>query len=153
MQRKEFEKKAETRDASKLKVGVVLSRFNSDITESMLEGALGVLREWGVSEKNVHVARVYGSFELPAAAQRLVLRHQLDALVAIGCIIKGETRHDAYLAQATFQGLMRVSLDSNVPIGLGVLTTNTLAQARTRSRGKTNHGEKAAEAALEAALL
>ena len=153
MQRKEFEKKGETRDASKLKVGIVVSRFNTDVTEPMLEGARAALKRWGVKEKSIFVSHVYGSFELPIAAARLVRKHRADALVAIGCIIKGETRHDEYLAQATFHGLMRVSLDSDVPVGLGVLTTNTLAQARARSRGKTNHGEKAAEAALEAALL
>lgn len=153
MQRKEFTKRAEKRDASKLKVGIVVSKFNTDVTESMLDGALSVLRQWGVATKNVHVSRTYGSFELPIAAGRLIRKYKVNAIVAIGCIIKGETRHDEHLAQATFAGLMRLSLDHDVPVGLGVLTTNTLAQARARSRGTKNHGAKAAEAALEAALL
>ena len=119
----------------------------------MLTGARDVLRDWGVLAKNIHIAHTYGSFELPFTSQRLIKRFRLDAVVALGCIVKGETSHDVYLAQATNYGLMRVMLDTGVPIGLGVLTTNNLAQARVRSRGNTNHGAKAAIAALEAALL
>ena len=140
-------------DASKLRVGVVASRFNEDITDSMLDGALDVLREWRVSQKNTFVTRAYGSFEIPFAAARLIKKHKLDAVIALGCIIKGETRHDEYLAHAAAQGLMRVMLDFCVPVGFGIITTNTLAQAHARSRGKANHGAKAAVAALEAALL
>jgi len=152
MQRKEFLKKATIQNASKLKIGIVASRFNDDITDELLEGARAVCRQWGVQEKNLHIVRVYGSFEIPSAAQRLIRRKKLDALVALGCIVKGETRHDEYLANATTQGLMRVQLDEAVPVGLGVLTTNTLAQARARSRGAHNHGAQAARAALEAAM-
>ena len=153
MLRKEIERKIKPRDASKLKVGIVVSRYNSDITDPMLAGAQEVLRDCGVLAKNVHIAHTYGSFELPFAAQRLIKRRQLNAVIALGCIVRGETSHNVYLAQATNYGLMRVMLDTDVPIGLGVLTTNNLAQARVRSRGSTNHGAKAAIAALEAALL
>lgn len=153
MQRKEYEKDVEPRDASSLKVGIAISRFNGDITEAMLVGARKTLREWNVPDKNVFIAHTFGSFELPHACQRLMKKHRLNAVIAIGCIVKGETSHDAYLAQATMHGLMRVMLDTRTPVGLAVLTTNTLAQARVRARGNTNSGEKAAIAALEAALL
>src|SRR3989344_846496 len=152
MQRKEFAKKRKSRDASKLRVGIAVSRFNKDITESMLEGALTVLREWGVPQKHIHITRVHGSFELPLAAARLIKKYKVDAAVAIGCVIKGETKHDEYIAHAVAQGLMRVALDTGVPVGFGVLTTNNLEQARKRSRGNTNHGAAATIAAIEAAL-
>src|SRR3989344_4290673 len=129
MQRKEFERNIKPQDASKLRIGVVASRFNEDVSGSMLEGVLGTLKLWNVKGKNTFVVRVYGSFEIPFAAQRLIKKKRLYALIAIGCIIKGETRHDEYLAHATAQGLMRVSLDSDVPIGFGIITTNTLEQA------------------------
>ena len=152
MERKEFAKKHRPGDGSRLKVGVAVSRFNGDITEALLEGALETLRTWNVSEKNIHVMHVAGSFELPLAAQRLIQKHKADAVVALGCIVKGETKHDEYIAHAVFHGLARVSLDHAVPVGLGVLTVNTLPQARARSRGKTNHGAYAAAAALDSAL-
>lgn len=152
MQRKQYEKKHEARDASKLRVGIAVSEFNEDITGRMLEGAREVLQEWGVRDKNIHVARTYGSFELPIAALGLIRRHRVHAVVALGCIIKGETPHDVYLAHATSEGLMRVMLDAKVPVGFGVITTNDLAQAEARSRGKANKGREAAVAALMAAL-
>ena len=138
--------------AVRLKVGIAAARFNEDITEALLRGAREVIRAWGVKESNVHVLRVYGSFELPFACQRLIKKHKVGAVIALGCIVKGETRHDEYLAHAVLNGLQRVSLETGVPVGLGVLTTNTLAQARARSRGRHDHGAQAAQAALEAAL-
>lgn len=153
MQRKEYAKKRAVRDASKLKVGLVVSRFNEDITSAMEQGARDTLKAWKVKERNIFAAHTYGSFELPLAALRLIEKYKLHALIAIGCIIKGETRHDEYLAHATTEGLMRVSLDRGVPVGFGVITTNNLAQARARSRGKANKGAEATIAALEVALL
>lgn len=152
MRRKEYEKKRETRDASRLSVGIAVSRFNEDITGAMLEGARALLAEWGVREHNVHIVHTYGSFELPLACERLVDKHSLDALIAIGCIVKGETNHDVYLAHATSDGLMRVMLDTKIPVGFGVITTNDLKQAKARSKGDANKGREAAEAALGAAL-
>lgn len=153
MRRKQYEKKRAAGDASKLKVGIAVSGFNPDITEPMLAGALATLKEWGVKEKNTYVVRTYGSFELPYAAMRLVKKHKVHAVVAIGCIVKGETRHDEYLAHAAAVGLTEVSIDEDVAVGFGVITTNNLAQARARSRGKGNKGSEAAVAALRAALL
>ncbi len=153
MQRKEYSKKKTVKDASKLKVGIVASRFNEDVTDSMLEGARATLKEWRVKDANVHEARVYGSFEIPLACAELIRRHELDAVVAIGCIIKGETRHDEYLARATTDGLMRLMLDTGVPVGFGIITTNNLKQALARSRGNANKGSEATVAALELALI
>jgi 6,7-dimethyl-8-ribityllumazine synthase len=153
MQRKEFLKDTLVGDASKLKVGIVVARFNPDITESMLAGAREVLTKWGVKDRNVKVFHVYGSFDLPFAADLMIRKEKVHAVIAIGCIVKGETDHDKHIASAAMHGLTSVSLKHGVPVSLGVLTTNNLAQARVRSRGKTNHGSKAAIAALEAALL
>ncbi len=153
MQRKEYAKKVPVRNASKLRVGVVASRFNEDVTSRMLEGALATLREWGVKGTNTHIVRVPGSFEIPMGCLKLIKKKHLNAIITIGCIIKGETEHDRYLAMAVSQGLMQLSLQYKLPISFGVITTNTLAQAKTRSRGKTNKGIEAAVAALDMALL
>lgn len=153
MRRQELERNDPPLDGSKLKVGLVASDFNSDITLSMLEDAIRVLRENKVKDKNIFIVHTYGSFELPFAAQTLIRKRKLNAIVAIGCIVKGETRHDEFLAQATFQGLMRVGLDAKIPVGLGVLTVDTIEQAQARSSGATNHGGFAAKAAIRAALV
>ena len=153
MQTAEFLKKAKPRDASSLKVSIVAAKFHSDITDAMVEGALAVLKEWKVREKNITVRRVYGSFDLPFAASLAIKKDKPNAVIAIGCIVKGETKHDEYIAHAVAQGLTNLSITHTIPVSLGILTVNTLAQARARSKGNTNHGEKAAIAALEAALL
>lgn len=136
-------------DASKLKVGIVTARFNGDITSALQKSAEETLRAWKVREQNIFMATVAGSFEVPEVAQRLIKKHKLDAVVALGCIIKGETKHDEYLAHAVTDGLLRVSLDMNVPIGLGILTVHNLPQAKKR----IEYGAAAARAALEAALI
>lgn len=153
MQRKEFLKKAATQDASKLTIGIAVADFNPDITGSMLEGALAILKAWGVREKNITVRHVYGSFDLAYATDLLLRAHKPHAVVAIGCIIKGETDHDTHIASAVFNGLTNLAIKYGKPVSLGILTTNNLKQARARSRGTTNHGEKAAVAAMRAALL
>lgn len=153
MQTAEFLKKAKPRDASKLKVSIVAAKFHSEVTDSMVEGALEVLKEWKVKDKNISVRRVYGSFDLPFAAALAVKKDKPHAVIAIGCVVKGETKHDEYIANAVANGLVTLSLWHKIPISFGVITVNTLEQAMKRSRGKTNHGEKAAIAALEAALL
>ena len=153
MQTKEFLKKTKPGDASKLKVSVVASKFHSEITDSMLAGALKALKEWKVKDKNVTVRRVYGSFDLPFVAAVAIRKDKPNAVVAIGCIVKGETKHDEHIANAVANGLTTLSIWHKIPVSFGVLTVNDLKQAKARSTGKTNHGEKAAIAALEAALL
>lgn len=140
--------KAKKIDGAKLKIGIVVSRFNDDITSNMLNGALETLRENKVKEKNIKIVQVPGSFEIPLACQRLAETKKYDALIALGCVIKGETDHYYYIADATTDGIMEVILDYNLPIGFGVVTTNNLKQAQARSRGKHNKGREAAVAAL-----
>ena len=153
MQTSEFLKKAKPQNASKLRVSIVASRFHADVTDPMVEGALTALKEWKVQDKNITVRRVYGSFDLPFAAALAIKKDKPHAVIAIGCIVKGETRHDEYIANAVFKGLTDLSILRTIPVSLGVLTVNDLKPAKSRSQGKTNHGEKAAVAALEAALL
>ncbi len=153
MQRRHYEKEQEKRDASKLKIGVVVSRFNEDITGRMLDGALETLRAWGVKEKNIRVVHVPGSFEIPFGALKLIKKMKPHAVIALGCVIKGDTDHDKYIADAVSHGIMRLSLDNMIPVSFGVITTNNLEQAVVRSTGKTNKGPEAAAAALESALL
>ena len=153
MQRKHYDMKVAARDGSKLKIGIAVSRFNEDITEGLLEGAMTTLREWHVKDSNISIVRVPGSFELPFAAQQLIMKKKVHAVIALGCIIKGETSHDYHIASAVSHGITAITIAKNIPIAFGVLTTNTLAQAQIRSRGKTNAGIEAALGALESALL
>lgn len=153
MRRTEYAKDYEPQDASGLSVGIVVSRWNSDITEGLLEGAREILRAWKVREKNVTIVRVAGSFEVPFGCLKLLKKKKRpDAVIALGCLIKGETKHDEYIASAVALGIMRLSLDHATPIGFGIVTANDLKQAQARSRGVSNKGKEAAVAALEAAL-
>jgi 6,7-dimethyl-8-ribityllumazine synthase len=151
MLRSEF-KVREAGDGLKLRVGIVVSRFNEDITNALFAGALDTLGAWRVKEKNITVLRVPGAFELPLAASRLLNKKKFDALVAIGCVIKGETKHDEYISSAVAHGLTSLMMEYRIPIGFGVITPNSLEQAKARAQGETNHGSSAAQAALEMAV-
>lgn len=140
-------------DGSKLKIGVVVSGFHEDITGRMLDGARAALATCKVKKENIRIMRVPGSFEIPYGCLMLLEGKKYDALVALGCIIKGETNHDYYIASAVSQGIMDIMLRHRVPIGFGVITANNLKQANARSTGKTNKGSEAALAAVEMALL
>lgn len=154
MQRSHYEKPVTVRNAAHLSVGIVVSAFNGDITENLLTGALTTLRQWGVKEKSIRVIRVPGSFEIPYGCLKLLSgKKKPDAIIALGCVIKGETEHDRYISFTTAQGIMDLTLTYGVPISFGVITPNTLAQAKVRSKGKHNKGMEAAVAALECALL
>lgn len=153
MQRGEYEKERTLHDASRLRIGIVVSTFNADITEPMLTGATATLKEWKVKEENIEVVRVPGSFEIPYGCLVLLQKGKFDALIAIGCIIKGETDHDRYIASATADGIMSLMVEHKTPISFGVITTNTLEQAKVRSLGQTNKGREAALAALDMAFL
>lgn len=135
-------------DGSELKIGVVISQFNNNINGPMLKGALDLLKDSKVKKENINVVWVPGSFEIPLACQRLAKTKKYDALVAIGCVIKGETDHYYYICNEASRGIMDVMLKYNIPIGFGVLTTQNLKQAEIRSHGKENKGKEAAEAAL-----
>lgn len=132
------------------KIGVVVSKWNEDITEALLIGAMECLKTSGVPAKNILVQRVPGSFELPLAAQQLGLRKEVAGIICLGCLIKGDTPHFEVIAQATANGIMEVGLKLNKPVVFGVITTLSKQQAIDRCGGKLgNKGEEAAVTLLE----
>jgi len=135
------------------RVCIIASRFNVMVTERLLEGAIEILVKSGVSPEAIDVVRVPGAWELPTAAAAAA-EHSYDAIVAVGCVIRGETSHFERVSRAAVDGLMEVQLRSGIPIGLGILTPEDLTQALARAGGQAGHaGEQAAEAALEMAGL
>lgn len=139
-------------DVSHLKIGIVASRYYAEINDRLLAGALVTLKERGVKEKNIVVSRVAGGFEIPYGCLALIKKKKVDALITLGCIVKGETDHDHHIASAVMQALMNLMIKYEVPISLGLLTVNTLEQAEVRSTGANNKGIEAAAAALDMAL-
>jgi 6,7-dimethyl-8-ribityllumazine synthase len=140
--------------AEGLRFVVVASRYNRGVTDALVQGAKDALHEAGAADGDISVVRVPGAFELPLAVQALVEDDDYDAVIALGCIVRGDTPHFDFVAQGAMQGLMRVSLDHHIPIGFGVLTTETQAQAEERARpDETNKGREAALTALEMAVL
>ncbi|MGE4161412.1 MAG: 6,7-dimethyl-8-ribityllumazine synthase [Vicinamibacterales bacterium] len=136
--------------ASGCRFGIVVSRFNPAITEGLLAGAGEALRAAGVSDDDVVVLRVPGAFEIPQAALAVARGGDIDAVICLGCLIKGDTMHFEYIASAATEGIMRAAIDTGVPMTLGVLTTLTEAQAVARSApGPDNKGREAAVAAIE----
>jgi 6,7-dimethyl-8-ribityllumazine synthase len=128
------------------KVGIVVSEWNSTYTGGMLRGAQEVLTEAGVPEHAVHVHWVPGSYELPLGAQWLAEREDIDGVICIGSVIRGETAHFDYVCSAAAQGIMRVNQDTGKPVMFCVLTDDTAEQAEARSGGV--HGNKGIEAAV-----
>ncbi len=141
-------------DAKGLKFAIIVSRFNSFVTERMTEGALDTLLRHNASESNIDIIKVPGSFELPLAVKRAARSAKYDALIAIGAIIKGETPHFDYLSSETTNRLSLISLEFEIPIACGVITTETVEQAIDRAGGKVgNRGAEAAISAIEMANL
>jgi 6,7-dimethyl-8-ribityllumazine synthase len=139
-----------TLDGSSLAIAVVVARFNAYVTERLLAGALGALRDRGVPDDRVVIVRVPGAFEIPLAARELAASGRFDAVVCLGAVIRGDTPHFDFVAQAATDGLGRVMLDTGVPIAFGVLTTNTVEQALDRSvEGQGNKGAEAVETVIE----
>ena len=137
-----------------LRFGIVISRFNSFITERLLAGALDALERAGADGNQIDVARVPGSFELPVAAKKMAETDRYDALIAIGCILRGETSHFEYVASEAARGLQLAQVDTGVPIAFCVLTCDTLEQAIDRAGLKSgNKGFEAGLAAVEMASL
>ena len=132
------------------KIGIVVSSWNSEITEALYEGAQATLVAAGIRKRNIFLSRVPGSFELPLASKWMAERKGIDGVVALGCVIQGETPHFDYICQAVANGLMNVNLASGIPVAFGVLTTHTQKQAEERAGGKLgNKGEEAAATVLE----
>ncbi|MCL2290486.1 MAG: 6,7-dimethyl-8-ribityllumazine synthase [Bacteroidetes bacterium] len=129
-----------------VKIGIVVSEWNETITGALKEGALAFLSESGIAKNQIFVHTVPGSYELPfAAAALLDADDSLNAVICLGCVIQGETRHFEFISQAVANGIMNVSLDYGVPVIFGVLTCDTMEQAQERAGGK--HGNKGVEAA------
>jgi 6,7-dimethyl-8-ribityllumazine synthase len=134
--------------ARHMKFGIVVSEWNSEITNAMCNAAIDTLCRHEAKKENIVVRHVPGSFELPLGAKWLAESDEFDAILCIGCIIQGETRHFEFICQGVAQGLMQLNLTYGIPVVFGVLTTNTIEQARDRSGGK--HGNKGDEAAITA---
>ena len=141
-------------DGRGLRIGIVVSRWNSSITESLLRGALRALIASEVADNNITIVRVPGAWEIPTAARELAEQQSYDALVALGCVIKGDTAHFEYVAGAAMEGIRRVSLDHGIPVTCGILTTYTEEQAKERAQdNEENKGSEAALSAIEMATL
>ncbi|MBM3767549.1 MAG: 6,7-dimethyl-8-ribityllumazine synthase [Acidobacteria bacterium] len=137
-----------------LKVAIAVARFNSFITDRLLEGALGGLRKHGVAAEDITVVHVAGSWELPLAARALTDTSKFAAIVCLGAVIRGETAHFDYVAGEAAKGLANLQNASGVPVVFGVLTTNTTDQAIDRAGGKSgNKGYDAAVTAIETASV
>ena len=135
------------------RVTVIAAHFNEYVVKRLVEGTLKALKRAGVRDRDITVVRVPGAFEIPAAARRLAEAGACDALVALGCVLKGETPHFDFVAGTCSDGLARLAAEGRVGIGFGVLTCHTLDQALARSRPGDNRGATAALAALEMADL
>lgn len=134
--------------AQNKKIGIVVSEWNDRITDSLLNGAKECLMAHGVKNEKIIVRRVPGSFELPLGAEWMLKHANVDAVICIGCIIQGETRHFEFIAQAVSDGIMNVGLNHQKPVIFSVLTCNTMEQAEDRAGGK--HGNKGVEGAISA---
>lgn len=143
-----------TVDATGARVALLVARFNADITDRLLEGARACLREHGAAERDIDVYAVPGAWELPQTAARVVKTARHDAVVALGCVIRGETPHFDYVCAEANHGLGAVARSTDIPVLFGVLTTNDHAQAMARAGdGPSNKGYETALAALQMIAL
>ncbi len=137
-------------DASGKSFGIVVSRFNEFITGKLLDGALDALARHNADEKKITVAWVPGSFEIPAVAQKMAQSKKFDAVICLGCVIKGDTPHFDYIAAEVSKGVANIGLKSGLPVIFGVLTTDNIEQSIDRAGTKAgNKGSQAAESAIE----
>jgi 6,7-dimethyl-8-ribityllumazine synthase len=137
-----------------VRFALVISTYHDFVTARLAEGARAALRDAGVAEADIVAVEVPGAFEIAHAAHRLASSGDWDAVVCLGCLIRGETPHFDYIARAAAEGIMRAAQDTGVPVTFGVLTTNTAEEAMARAGdGDTNKGREAARAAYEMAVL
>lgn len=134
--------------SSKTRFGIITSEWNSEITEALYKATISTFIEQGFKKSSIISLTVPGSFELPLGAQYLIENCNIDAVICLGCIIQGETRHFEFICQAVSQQISRLNIDYNIPVIFGVLTTDTIEQAKARAGGK--HGNKGTEAAIAA---
>ncbi|MCP4120378.1 MAG: 6,7-dimethyl-8-ribityllumazine synthase [Bacteroidetes bacterium] len=135
-------------DGKGKRFGIVVSEWNKDITFTLHDGCYDTLLKHGVDKDDIIIKVVPGSFELPMGARQIALEEKPDAVICLGCVIKGETQHDVYINQAVASGIMQLSLTTGIPVIFGLLTPNTHEQAKDRAGGK--HGNKGVEAAITA---
>lgn len=141
-------------DVSNKRFALVVSEWNQEVTEALYSGAIETLRSQGVSKENMIRIDVPGSFELSLGAQKMAQRSDIDAVICLGCVIQGETRHFDFICQAVAHGITDVSLKFDKPVIFGVLTPNTQKQAMERAGGKYgNKGDEAAATAIKMLLL
>lgn len=140
--------------AEEMSFGIVVAEWNSNITGPLLEGAVNLLKEAGCKSENIIVRHVPGAYELTYGAELLCEYTDVDAIITLGCVIKGDTPHFDYICMGVTNGINTVQLDNNTPIAFGVLTVNTLEQALERAGGKLgNKGAEAAATAIKMAAL
>jgi len=135
-------------NAKQMRFAIVVSDWNSEITNELCRGCTDTLIRSGALKNNIDVTHVPGSFELTLAAQWLAESEEYDAIICLGCVIQGETRHFDFICQSVTQGITQLNMVYNIPVVFGVLTTNTFEQAKDRAGGK--HGNKGDEAAITA---
>ena len=135
-------------DASNMCFGIVVAEWNKEITAALLDGAVNTLEKHGALPENIHVKTVPGSFELVYGAHQMTLNGGYDAIIILGCVIKGETPHFDYICQGVTYGISRLNATSEIPVIYGLLTTFDLQQAKDRSGGKL--GKKGDECAIDA---
>jgi 6,7-dimethyl-8-ribityllumazine synthase len=141
-------------DAKGLKIGILVSRFNSFISDRLVDGAVDALLRHGADQDNLVVVRVPGAFEIPPAARKMASSGRYDALICLGAVIRGATPHFDYVSAEVSKGIAAVSMEAGIPVTFGVLTTDTLEQAIERAGSKAgNKGFDAAMAAIEMANL
>lgn len=131
-----------------LRIGIAVAEWNRNITEALMKGAIATLLKHDVTEEDIIVQHVPGTFELTYASAYLAEQHEVDAVIAIGCVVRGDTPHFDYICQGVTQGITQLNVDGFVPVIFGVLTTETMLQAEERAGGK--HGNKGTEAAVTA---
>lgn len=134
--------------AADMSFGIIVSDWNSEITHALYEGCFDTLVKHGADPEKIYTVQVPGAFELPSAAKMVASYHNPDAVICLGCVIKGETKHDEYINNAVATGLVNLGMAMGKPMIYGVLTPNTEAQAKDRAGGK--HGNKGVEAAVSA---
>jgi 6,7-dimethyl-8-ribityllumazine synthase len=136
--------------AKGFRFAIIVSRFNSFVTERLLEGAMDALKRHGAEEAKIDIYRVPGAFEIPLLAKRLAKKKEIDAVICLGAVIKGGTPHFHYVASEVTKGIAQVSMDADKPVAFGVLTTETVEQAIDRAGAKAgNKGYDAAMSAIE----
>lgn len=137
-------------DGSLMKIGIAVAQWNTEITSALLSGAKETLLKHNVKEENIGVIKVPGTFELTLAAQSLLEYTSADAVIVLGCVIQGDTRHFDFICNSVTQGITELNIKYNKPVIFGVLTTNDLQQAKDRSGGKLgNKGDEAAVTAIQ----